>query len=260
MNQEIEKMICIWATYKQENWLALLPVVIGAINNRKASSTGLSPFFFMHGYYNEPIQLVEEQTIQSQPKKDGEALAENFLVRLQDATECAQAAIAMTQEKQQLQANKTRTAAPQYKEGDRVFSNLRNVKTIQPSKKLDWLHGKYQIVRQINSYSYQLDVPGRIHPVFHVDLLQYAPNNSIPSQKLGDTQPGLLIMDGEQAWLVERILEERTTKQGRKGFKEAYVKWMDYTEPTWKPVSNILKIDAWKKWTKLHSEGRRGVM
>jgi hypothetical protein len=63
----------------------------------------------MHGYHNEPIQLVEERTIQNQTKKDGEALAESFL---QDATEWTQAAIAISQEKQQLQANKTRTAAP----------------------------------------------------------------------------------------------------------------------------------------------------
>jgi hypothetical protein len=66
----------------------------------------------MHGYHNEPIQLVEERTIQNQTKKDGEALAESFLKRLQDATEWTQAAIAISQEKQQLQANKTRTAAP----------------------------------------------------------------------------------------------------------------------------------------------------
>jgi hypothetical protein len=143
MNQEIEKMICIWATYTQENWLALLPIVIGAINNREASSTGLSPFFLMHGYHNKPIQLVEERTIRNWTKKDGEALAEGFLKRLQDATEWAQAAIAMSQEKQQLQANKTRTAAPQYKEKDWVFLNLRNVKTTRPSKKLEWLHRKY---------------------------------------------------------------------------------------------------------------------
>jgi hypothetical protein len=96
MNQEIEKMIRIWATYTQENWSALLLVVIAAINNREASLTGLSPFFFMHGYHNEPIQLVEERTIQNRTKKDGEALAESFLKRLQDVTEWAQAAIAMS--------------------------------------------------------------------------------------------------------------------------------------------------------------------
>ncbi|KAI1506846.1 Pol protein [Pyrenophora tritici-repentis] len=242
MNQEIEKMIRIWATYTQENWLALLPVVMGAINNREASSTGLSPFYFMHGYHNEPIQLVEDRTIQDRPKKDGEALAEGFLKRLQDATEWAQAAIAMTQEKQQHQANKTRTAAPQYKEGDWVFLNLRNVKTTRPSKKLDWLHGKYKVLKQVNSHSYKLDVPGKIHPVFHVDLLRYAPDDSFPSQKVGDTQPGPILIDGDELWLVERILGERTIGQGGKGIKEAYVKWVDYTEPTWEPLSSYTII------------------
>ncbi|KAI1687666.1 Pol protein [Pyrenophora tritici-repentis] len=258
MNQEIEKMIRIWATYTQENWLALLPIVMGAINNREASSTGLSPFYFMHGYHNEPIQLVEDRTIQDRPKRDGEALAEGFLKRLQDATEWAQAAIAITQEKQQHQANKTRTAAPQYKEGDWVFLNLRNVKTTRPSKKLDWLHGKYKVLRQVNSHSYQLDVPGKIHPVFHVDLLRYAPNDSLPSQKVRDTQPGPILVDGDELWLVERILGERTTRQGGKEIKEAYVKWVDYTEPTWEPVSNVLKTDAWRKWRKLRAKGKGG--
>jgi hypothetical protein len=41
----------------------------------------------MHRYHKEPIQLVEEQTIQNRAKKDGEVLAESFLKRLQDATE-----------------------------------------------------------------------------------------------------------------------------------------------------------------------------
>ncbi|KAF7566012.1 hypothetical protein PtrM4_054460 [Pyrenophora tritici-repentis] len=212
----------------------------------------------MHGYHNEPIQLVEERTIQNRPKKDGEVLAESFLQRLQDATEWAQAAIAMTQEKQQYQANKARTAAPRYKEGDWVFLNLRNVKTTRPSKKLDWLHGKYQVMRQVNSHSYQLNVPGKIHPVFHVDLLRYAPNDPLPSQKVGDTQPGPILVDGEEVWLVERVLDERTIKQGRKGSKEAYVKWVDYTEPTWEPVSNVLKTDAWKKWIKLRAKKKGG--
>jgi hypothetical protein len=102
--------------------------------------------------------------------------------------------------------------------------NLRNVKTTRPSKKLDWLYRKYEVVRQVNSHSYQLNVPRKIHPVFHVDLLRYAPNDSLPSQKVGDTQPGPILVDREELWLVKRILSERTTKQGRKGIKEAYVK------------------------------------
>jgi hypothetical protein len=69
MNQGIEEMIRIRATYTQEDWLTLLPIVMGAINNREAPSTGLSPFFFMNGYHNEPIQLVEERTIQTRLRR-----------------------------------------------------------------------------------------------------------------------------------------------------------------------------------------------
>jgi hypothetical protein len=257
MNQEIEKMIRIWAVYTQDNWSSLLPIVMGAINNRESASTGISPFFFMHGYHNDPIQLVEAHPTQTEAKKDGKTLAESFLTRLQDATEWAQAAIATAQERQEVQANKKRTAAPQYKEGDWVFLNLRNVKTSRPSKKLDWLHGKYQVLRQINSHSYLLDVPGKIHPVFHVDLLRYAPNDPLPSQKTGDTQPGPILVDGEEEWLVERILEERTINHGRIVVKQAKVKWQDYAEPTWEPVENVLKTDAWKKWTRKRGQNRR---
>jgi hypothetical protein len=139
-----------------------------------------------------------------------------------------------------------------------VFLNLQNVKTTRPSKKLDWLHGKYQVVRQVNSHSYQLDVPGKIQPDFHVELLRYAPNDPLSSQKTGDIQPGPILADGEEFRLVERILNQRTIKRGRKGFKEVHVKWLDYTEPSSEPVSNVLKTDAWKKWTKLRAKKKRG--
>jgi hypothetical protein len=42
MNQEIEKMIRIWATYTQENWSALLPVVIARLSNKQVKSSRLA--------------------------------------------------------------------------------------------------------------------------------------------------------------------------------------------------------------------------
>jgi len=179
MNQEIQKIMRIWACYTQNNWLSFLPTVMASINEREASSTGMSPFFYMHGYHNNPIQLREGET--AERLKEGETLAEDFVRRLQDATEFAQAAIAIAQDQQEKYANRSRTAAPIYKEGDWVYLNLKNVKTSRPSKKLDWLHAKYRVLQQINSHSYKLDVPGRIHPVFHVDLLRPAPEDPLPS-------------------------------------------------------------------------------
>jgi hypothetical protein len=64
----------------------------------------------------------------------------------------------------------------------------------------------------------------KIHLVFYVNLLQHALNNTLLLQRIRDTQPGPILADREEVWLVERILDKRTTKQGRKAFKEVHVK------------------------------------
>lgn len=239
---------------------------MATINGREATSTGLSPFFFMHGYHNEPIKLVEDRRPEN--PKDGEVMAEEFIQRLQDANEFAQAAIAMAQEMQQAQANKHRTAAPRYKPGDWVYLNLKNVKTSRPCKKLDWLHAKYQVLEELNTHAYKLDVPGRIHPVFHVDLLRPAPEDPLPSQRSDHELAQPVLVDGQEMYLVESIRDEK--REGT--HKKALVKWVDYSEPTWEPLGTIRHTDAWRQWKRKgrartasknpsnahHSAGREG--
>ncbi|KAM3549213.1 hypothetical protein ARSEF4850_008972 [Beauveria asiatica] len=176
----------------------------------------------------------------------GETVAEDFIQRLQDATEFAQAAIAMAQEMQQAQANKNRTAAPRYGPGDWVYLNLRNIRTSRPCKKLDWLHAKYQVLEEVNPHAYRLDVPGRIHPVFHVDLLRPVANDPLPSQILDQESAPPVLVDGQEMYLVERILDERM--EGT--YKKVLVKWHDYSQPTWEPLSTIRHTDVWKQWKK----------
>ncbi|KAJ6436050.1 hypothetical protein O9K51_11425 [Purpureocillium lavendulum] len=218
MNQEIEKMLRAWVTYAQTNWGDLLPVVTTALNNRDATATGMSPFFFTHGYHMDPIQLKEDRPAATKP---GQKIAEDFVARIQEASDWAQAAIAWAQDRQERAANKHKKAAPNYKVGDWVFLDLRNVKTARPSKKLDWLHAKYRVVEQKSSHSYKLDVPGRIHPVFHVDLLRPASANPLPSQKIEDLRKGPMLVDGHEEWLVERILDEKVVGRGKNRLERA---------------------------------------
>ncbi|KAJ6436948.1 retrovirus polyprotein [Purpureocillium lavendulum] len=58
-NQKVERYIRIFTTYAQDDWDELLPAAAMALNNRTATSTGLSPFFFTHGYHLEPVQVKE---------------------------------------------------------------------------------------------------------------------------------------------------------------------------------------------------------
>ncbi|OKO99443.1 Transposon Ty3-I Gag-Pol polyprotein, partial [Penicillium subrubescens] len=166
-NQEIERILRVFTTYAQDNWKDLLPIVAVAINNRDAASTGISPFFFTHGYHVDPIGIDEAGQLEdalTPPRKAGET----FVNRLREATDWAQAAIASAQALQEEQANRRRQAAPVYKKDDWVWLNLRNVRTQRPSKKLDWLHARYRVVDVPSPFTVRLNVPTGIHPVFHI--------------------------------------------------------------------------------------------
>ena len=56
-NQEVERVIRAFSVYAQDDWGSLLPIVAIAINNCDATSTGLSPLFFTHGYHVDPIGI-----------------------------------------------------------------------------------------------------------------------------------------------------------------------------------------------------------
>jgi hypothetical protein len=64
----------------------LLPIVTVVINNRDAALIGISPFFFTHGYYINPIGLDEASQLQDALTPPGMA-GEMFVNRLREATD-----------------------------------------------------------------------------------------------------------------------------------------------------------------------------
>ena len=91
------------------------------------------------------------------------------------------------------------------KEGDKVYLLRRNIKTKQPSNKLNHKKiGLFKISRKLSDVSYELLLPPtiRIHLVFHIALLKPALANA----KL-DTNTTL--EDHKLEYEVERILDSR---------------------------------------------------
>ncbi|KAJ6436802.1 retrovirus polyprotein [Purpureocillium lavendulum] len=201
-NQEVERYIRIFTTYAQDDWDELLPAAAMALNNRMATSTGLSPFFFTHGYHLEPVQVKE---VLRPDGKSPVAKAEGIVRRFQEATEWAQAAMASAQERQEDNANTRRQPSDQYKPGDKVWLRLRNIRSKRPSKKLDWLAGKYTVLETVGSHACRLDTPPGVHNVFHVSLLRLAADDPLPSQTSDDYRPPAILTDDGELWEVEEI-------------------------------------------------------
>jgi len=103
---------------------------------------------------------------------------------------------------------------PQFKVGDWVMVNAKNIKTKRPSKKLDYkLRGKFNIERLCATNAYRLKLPplsGKIYLVFHVSLLEPYRQNTIPGRRSPTPPP----VDLEQKKYVIDKIKTKEIKGG----------------------------------------------
>ena len=231
MNQTLEEYLRLFCSYAQNDWAPRLPSAELAINNRDTTSTGVSPFFLSHGYHMDPFAFETEElrSTGNSPIQIGESI----LCKLREARNWAQAAMATAQQQQEEFANRHRQPAVSFHVGDKVWLNLKNIKTNRPSKKLDDKNAKFTVIEVIDSHAYRLNTPPGIDNVFHVSLLRPAGMDPLPSQVITESQPPAIVTeDGEEEYEVEKILQTRTRKIGRGFRKEVLVKWTGYERPT----------------------------
>ena len=73
----------------------------------------------------------------------------------------------------------------------------------------------------------------KVHPVFHVSLLEPVASNPLPGQTQPPPPP--IIVDNEEEYEVEDILDTR--KRGRT--LQYLVKWVGFDHPTWEPAEFV---------------------
>jgi hypothetical protein len=253
MNQLIEAFLREYVNHAQDDWLPWLSIAVASICGRDSKSTGLSPFFLSHGWHQD---VFEDFTDDLQPGNDSPvAKADRILKKLYGLREWAQAAIATAQEAQEKAANRSRTQAPVYQIGDKVWLSLENIATDRPSKKLDAKYAKYTVTDIVGSHSYRLDTPPGIHDVFHTRLLKPVATKPLTGQVLHEPQPPALLVDGEEEYEVEEILDQKAAR-GRGGKQQFLVKWAGYARPTWSPASVLEDTVALDKWEERLRTGR----
>jgi hypothetical protein len=118
---------------------------------------------------------------------------------------------------------------PKYKEGDLVWLEGKNLCINQPTAKLvPRRHGPFKIIQVMSAVNYCLELPTQwsIHPVFHIDLLM--PYRETTMHGPNFTQPAPELIDGEEEYSMEKILDSR--RFGRRRRLQYLVKWEGYPD------------------------------
>jgi len=146
-------------------------------------------------------------------RKKGKVLrAEEFVVKMKEIQEEAQAALQKVQEEMKKQADRHRGEVEEYKVGDMVLLSTRDLKWQMIGRKTDKLTerfvGPYRVKGIVSSNAIELDLPSsvRIHPVVNVSRIRRY-RDQVKGQKV--TPPPPVEIQGEMEYKVEKILSKR---------------------------------------------------
>jgi hypothetical protein len=137
------------------------------------------------------------------------ARADELLRRLKNAREWAQTAMAAAQKAQERYTNRYRIQALVFKERDKVWLSLENIKTSRPSKKLNAKYAKFTVWKAIGSHNYKLNTLPEVHNVFHSRLLRPIKERTLLRQVVTDTHPSAQIVDEDLKYIINKILDKK---------------------------------------------------
>jgi hypothetical protein len=214
-NQWLEQYLRFWVNERQDDWAQYLPLAEFAHNNWPNESTRESPFHVLMGYHPRADYSGAPSTI---PRVN---------TRLEQYNEAWCKAQDLMRQVQQSWVQHRDT--PRYKAGDQVWLEGRHLRTNQSTVKLaPKCHGPFKVVQVMSPVNYRLKLPTQwsIHDVFHTDLL--TPYRETPTHRVNYQCPPPDLVDGVEEYKVEKVLDSRRYRRGRK--LQYLITWKGYPD------------------------------
>jgi hypothetical protein len=236
VNQILEQYLRIFCDHQQDNWLDILPLAEFAYNNAEHSSTRMSPFFANYGLHPRCTLRLTPAGPGTSPNPSAEDLTRKYRAIHDQAKEELKRAQAKYKETYDARHKE----APIFEPGNLVWLSRKHITTKRPSSKLDVKRlGPFKVLEAVgdSKLAFRLELPAqmRIHPVFHVSLLEPHQENPFP----GRTQPPPppIELEHDVEWEVEEILDSRI----QRGKLQYLVHWLGYGphERTWEPPDHL---------------------
>jgi len=232
VNQELEQYLRMFIDHRQEQWPEWLGTAEFAYNNKVHSSTRTMSFKANYG---------QDPRLGFEGKKKGKyAGAEKFIEKIKKIQEEVKAALGKAQADMKKYANRKRLDVDEYKVGDLVMLSTKDLKYQMIRRRTEKLTeifvGPYKIKKIVSSNAVELELPStiKIHPVVNVSRIRRYVGQVEGQRK---EQPAPVIIQGEEEWEVERILNKRRVR----GKDKYLVRWKEFTveSDTWEGRENL---------------------
>ena len=138
-------------------------------------------------------------------------VCDKFVTKMKEIQEEAKAALGTVQEEMKKYADRKREDVDEYKVGDLVMLSTKDLKYQMVRRRTEKLTerfvGPYRIKKIILSNTVELELPStiKIHLVVNVSRIQRYVGQVEGQRK---EQPALVVIEGEEEWEVERILNK----------------------------------------------------
>jgi len=203
VNQELEQYLRMFIDHRQEQWPEWLGTAEFVYNNKAHSS--IQTLSFKANYEQDPRMGFERR------KKRGYEGAEKFVEKMKEIQEKAKAALGKVQEDMKKYGDRKRVEVNEYKVGDLVMLSTKDLKYQMIGRRTEKLTerfaGPYKIKKIVSSNVIKLELPSivKIHLVVNVSRIQHYVGQVEGQRK---EQPAPVIIEGEEEWEVERILNK----------------------------------------------------
>ncbi|SPC64593.1 related to TY3B TY3B protein [Ustilago sp. UG-2017b] len=133
VNQVLEQFLRGYSNHLQTDWSDLLPLAEFSYNNAEHASTQLTPFFANYGYHPHfSFDNTDPAPLPPFPA------ARSYADQLKQLHEYVHGELDKANSQSAEQFNKRRLPSPQFQPGDRVWLSAENIRSLRPTKKLDY--------------------------------------------------------------------------------------------------------------------------
>jgi hypothetical protein len=208
-NQWVEQYLRLVTSNSPEDWTHWLSMASAMHNNRRNSTTGLSPNQILLGH---EVTLAPPMTLVT-----NNVMAEERVEQLRQKRTQALDAINQAVRGGQVIPSQYNVEEQVWLEA--MHLNMKHQKTKLAPKR----YGPFKIMKEISPVAYQLELPATwgIHPTFHMSLL--SPYRETTSHGPNFSRPPPDLIEGEVEYTVECILSHR--HHGRAQTLQYLIKW-----------------------------------